>query len=976
MTGSASMTVVALVPAKDRADSIAATIRAVSAVPGVTRILVIDDGSADPTADVARAAGADVLCLPANRGKGGAVAAGVDATPDAEVYLLVDADVGETATAAADLLGPVLAGEADMTIGVLPSAAKKGGFGTVRSLAAWGIRQACGFEARAPLSGQRAVRADLLRRLDLAPRFGLETALTIDARRAGARVVEMPVAMDHRHTGRRLSGFRHRGRQGADIARALWPRLTTPNVRVVAIVVLAAIIGGWALATGDRWQPSSTALEPRPSSVVLFGMPHLDFEDLGSGETPNLDRLAARGAVAAMSVRTQSGRPSTVEGYASLGAGTRVKAGDVAAEAYMSDTPIEGATARDVAARRTGRRARGAITVVGYAPTVRLTAGKHLSSEPGALGDALHSAGIRTAVIGNADNPGSDDTRIVTISRPLAIALADRAGSVDAGSVDPTLLRPDSSAPFGVRFDAGRMLAEFERARRDADVVAIDPGDLDRASAYRGLSLDRAGELARTRALRRTDALLGEVARRLGPNVLLLVVSVSPPTRGWKLTPVVMAGAGVPHGYVHSPSVKRLGVVTVTDLAPTILDALGAKVPEGMIGHALRAHSGEPDLGYLRRLDRDAGFRERIYFPITVVYIVVQALLYLFAMLALSRHRGRTRIGTFLRVSVVAIAAFPLATFVFRAVPEVARLGGAAVLVLLAIDALITAIALRARAHPLSPLSWIVWATAALIVGDLATGARLEYSSLLGYSLHTAARFFGIGNTAFAALAASAAIAACLHVEYAPRRREALVTAAALLAVVVIADGAPSLGDDVGGILTLVPVFGLTVVALSGRRISWKTLAAVGAGLAVVLGLAIAVDLSRPVDNRTHLGRFVSDLASGNGNSTTTIARKLATNVRVLGGSIWTWMVPIVAIFSLFLLVYLDRGAELLPRGSPRRIGVLSALAAGLLGFAVNDSGVVVTALVFVYLGPFLTLLALDGDEGAPALLPAHEVAA
>src|SRR5439155_23422002 len=194
---------------------------------------------------------------------------------------------------------------------------------------------------------------------------------------------------------------------------------------------------------------------------------------------------------------------------------------------------------------------------------------------------------------------------------------------------------------------------------------------------------------------------------------------------------------------------------------PTIPAATGAEGPAGMIGHAIRYHPGSIDLSRLRRLDRDAGYREGIYFPITVVYIVVQALLYLFAMLVLSRRRGSRGIGVFLRWAVVYIAAFPLATFVFRALPNVAVLKGGGIVVLLAVDAVITAVAVRARRHPLSPLAWVTWATVGLIVVDLFTGARLQYSSLLGYSLHTAARFFGLGNTGFAALAASAVIAAC-----------------------------------------------------------------------------------------------------------------------------------------------------------------------------------------------------------------------
>ena len=216
--------VVALVPAHDRSDTVGATVAALGEL-ALAEVVVIDDGSTDATADAARAAGARVVRLPANVGKGGAVTAGIEATPEADVYLLVDADVGASAVAAGDLLGPVLGGGADMVIGVLPGAGGRGGLGLVRGLAGAGIARATGWRPQAPLSGQRAVRASLLRRLELAPRFGLETALTIDALRAGARVAELPVDLEHRHTGRRLSGFVHRGRQGRDIALALWPRL-------------------------------------------------------------------------------------------------------------------------------------------------------------------------------------------------------------------------------------------------------------------------------------------------------------------------------------------------------------------------------------------------------------------------------------------------------------------------------------------------------------------------------------------------------------------------------------------------------------------------------------------------------------------------------------------------------------------------------------------------------------------------------
>jgi hypothetical protein len=423
----------------------------------------------------------------------------------------------------------------------------------------------------------------------------------------------------------------------------------------------------------------------------------------------------------------------------------------------------------------------------------------------------------------------------------------------------------------------------------------------------------------------------------------------------------------VPHGYLASPSVKRLGVVTLTDIAPTVLDAMGARVPRGMVGHALRYHPGPADLGRLRTIDRDADYRERIYQGTTTGYVVGQGVLYLLAVVALSRRRRPGRLGGVVRVAMVMAAAFPLATFLFRAVPDSARVGGLAVLVV--IDLLVAGLALRARRHPLSPLAWVTGATVALILVDVATGARLQASSLLGYSFHTAARFFGIGNSASAVLAGATILAACIHVAYAPRRRDALTLVGALFVAVVVVDGAPTLGDDLGGILTLVPVLGLTLFALSGRRVTWRSVAVIAAVTVAVVGAATFVDLLRPPEGRTHLGRFASELLSGDAQGGTTIARKVATNIRVLTGTTWAWMVPITLGFLLLLLVAQDRAAELLPPRSPLHVGLVATLAAGALGFAANDSGVLIPAILFLYVGPCVTLLALAPPAPKPMLL-------
>jgi glucosyl-3-phosphoglycerate synthase len=60
--------------------------------------------------------------------------------------------------------------------------------------------------------------------LPFARGFGMEVGMTIDAVRAGHRVVEIELELAHRATGRTLAGFAHRGRQLADFARAYLAR--------------------------------------------------------------------------------------------------------------------------------------------------------------------------------------------------------------------------------------------------------------------------------------------------------------------------------------------------------------------------------------------------------------------------------------------------------------------------------------------------------------------------------------------------------------------------------------------------------------------------------------------------------------------------------------------------------------------------------------------------------------------------------
>jgi len=152
-----------------------------------------------------------------------------------DVLLLLDADLGASAGEGAKLLKAVLDGDADMAIAVLgrsrePQASgggpglaeRSGGFGLVVKTARLGIRLLTGKRMKSPLAGPRALKREIVEKAGgFAPRFGVEVGLTVDALRMGYRVVEVPVGMVHRASGRDLRGFAHRGRQMMDVLRTI-----------------------------------------------------------------------------------------------------------------------------------------------------------------------------------------------------------------------------------------------------------------------------------------------------------------------------------------------------------------------------------------------------------------------------------------------------------------------------------------------------------------------------------------------------------------------------------------------------------------------------------------------------------------------------------------------------------------------------------------------------------------------------------
>lgn len=219
----------AIVAARNEADRVAATVGALRDAFPAAAIWVADDASTDGTAEAAMAAGARVVSRGRPHGKGANVTAAAEAAlsdePVPESILLCDGDLGDSAARLEPLVAAVAAGECDLAVASFDRRVG-GGFGLALGFARWSIHRLCGFEATAPISGQRAMRADVLRAtLPFARGYGMEIGMTVDAVRAGFRIGEYELDLSHRATGRTVAGFAHRGRQLIDFARAYRARL-------------------------------------------------------------------------------------------------------------------------------------------------------------------------------------------------------------------------------------------------------------------------------------------------------------------------------------------------------------------------------------------------------------------------------------------------------------------------------------------------------------------------------------------------------------------------------------------------------------------------------------------------------------------------------------------------------------------------------------------------------------------------------
>jgi hypothetical protein len=509
-------------------------------------------------------------------------------------------------------------------------------------------------------------------------------------------------------------------------------------------------------------------------------------------------------------------------------------------------------------------------------------------------------------------------------------------------------------------------------------VVLVEASDLVRADAYRNLATDDQRDVLRTAALRRTDQLFGQLLPEVDlRRDAVLVVGPAYSADETTLTVAALHAPGTEAGLLRSPTTRRAGFVQLVDVAPTVLDVLGVDRPDSMGGRPFEV--GDRDGSYADRVDtliesdQAARFIADQVEPVGIAFVTAHALLLVAtALWMVNRFTGIFTVGRLQYAALALLGAIPM-VFLARLLPF-HDFGALAYWCFLVAGAVVLAgVYLAAgRRTSLDPLILATGAVVGLLAVDVVFGSRLQISSALGNSPIVAGRFTGCGNLAFAAIAASGLILATLLAERVGGRR-GLWVAAGCLGFVVVVDGMPFWGADVGGVLSMAPAFLVMVVLLFGWRLRLRTVVVAVVGAAAAVGGFGLLDLARDADQRTHLGRLF-ETASDQGWSgvATVLERKLTANIASFSETLWTFGVVIAIAFFVWLVRFVpEELRSVVIRHPLLRPAAVSAVVLLVLGLAVNDSGVRVPAfMLVVFDASLIFLMTADRRLAAPVAIP------
>ncbi|MGI6097141.1 MAG: hypothetical protein ACOYBM_03375 [Dethiobacteria bacterium] len=712
--------------------------------------------------------------------------------------------------------------------------------------------------------------------------------------------------------------------------------------------------------TAAAWASSppgfaSKAVERRVTMLVLD---RLTLEEIQEFAGPNLKKVISAGAIALMNVNT-AGRPERGGGYLTIGAGSRGRGAQQAGVALNTQEHYEKTAAEELYFLHLGKEAGDSAVIFPFLPDLQME-NRQLSYPlfPGALGELLQEAGLKNAVLGNAD---TDELR-----RQAVLIAMNREGRVDYGDVSTELLTKDPAFPYGIHTDAEKMWRQYKTLPADSCFIVVEWGDTTRLDLYRRNLSASSAEKILAEIFVNLDRFIGCLYPTLGDEHLLIIAVPSSAQQlqgsGKQLTPVIFTGGGIGPGLAWSATTRHAGVVTNLDLPATVLSFFELTIPPYFFGSPVCGYQAESPLSFLLAKEKlIAGVYEQRPF-ILRAYILLEIFVIIGSVAALLFNYRPARCLRYLLVGIIVVPIVLLILPLFPLYPYPHALLTSFVLLLFsaAVVYLLFRIETANRFRLIFTITGLL--TATVIIFDLLLGGELLRTSFLGHDAIGGARFYGIGNEYMGVfvgatiLGTTALFTLCsshLNISFREWKERLLIIIifASIYLFVVFLFASPRFGANFGGTVAAFVAFATTIFVLLQLPFTLRLLVRLGLPLLFFLFLLLLLLNFLLPGEASHLGRAWTLISSnGSGELFNIIERKWQMNMKLVRYSIWSrillLLLPLQALFLKHPISLILRVREKEPF---LFAGFTGNLAGSITAFFVNDSGVVAAATLLLY---------------------------
>ena len=577
-------------------------------------------------------------------------------------------------------------------------------------------------------------------------------------------------------------------------------------------------------------------------------------------------------------------------------------------------------------------------------------------SVPGNLGKISKEKDLIISVIGNSDKEDP-----LLLSGPLAM---DESGRIKSGNIDD-INRIDYSAPFGISTNYEKVSSSFLNAYDISDIIVLELGDSYRLDEYKNMMSLESYSNYKGNMMIKMDNLLKEIKLNLNNEDIMIVASPFPSLEnyqnGYRLAPIYITNGKTDQtGLLTSASTRRDGVISNIDISAFIAEHFELDSTE-ISGKPIKLKDFDRPWIFLKSENEKIVSLSSVRIPVLYTYAVFEMCIWILTLVVGLLHKRVPRqviksIKFILRITLlIPLVILLLPIFNFQNVVYSFIIG----LIILTIGYAMISRYIRNDMNTIAILSGL---TTIILLFDMAIGNQfLIKNSLLGYDPIIGARFYGIGNEYMGVLVGASLITISIVFEKFGFKNKLLIPFAM---IVVFIMGNPQMGANVGGTITISAAFLFLILKSNNIKIDIKKI--IGIGIAIVLIVSFMAWLDFNSENRSHLANTILMIINtGPSAIGQIIIRKISMNMQLITASMWS-RVLILAIVLMVMLFYKPFGVlkKLCQKHPYIANGWIAILVGSVVGFMVNDSGVVAAATSISYvIVPMLVLLLNNTDD-------------